>query len=379
MRDFYDTIVVGGGGMGSAAAAELARRGQRVLLLEQFPFVHDRGSSHGQSRIIRRAYFEHPAYVPLVRRSFDRWRELERETGTTLLKPSDCLCVGPTDGEVVRGVLASADQHGLDVERLDPPALRRRYPQFRFDGECGVLERDAGILFVEECVRAQLSAAARHGVTLHSDEPVISWHADDGVTVTTDKATYRADSLAIAAGPWAGGLLADLGAPLRVMRQVQLWFGSSQPGSVSLGNLPVFLADVPGGPFYGLPAIDGRGVKVARHYGERELLRPDQVDRATAANDETPVREFLNLHLPAVDGPLLSAKTCIYTLTPDRHFLIDKHPRHPNVVVAAGFSGHGFKFAPVVGEIVADLVQHGSTTWPIDLFRFDRFPKGTAP
>jgi len=371
----FDVIVIGAGGMGSAAAFELARRGLSVLALEQFPLVHDRGSSHGHTRIIRRAYYEDPAYVPLVRRAFDRWYDLEQRTGQHLLTECDCLAIGRPDGEVVTGVLASASQHGLDVLHLGASDLRKCYPQFRFaDNYVGVLERNAGFLYVEACVRAHLEQARLLGATIQSDEPVVSWVADgNSASVTTTKATYRAQKLVLTAGPWAGHLLAEHGAMLRLMRQTLLWFGTNASEQFRRDRFPIFLADVPEGPFYGLPEIDGRGIKVARHYGAQELTSPSQVDRLIHAEDETPVRAFLEKHIPDATGPLRDAQTCIYTLTPDRHFLIDLHPRFANVAVAAGFSGHGFKFCSVVGEVLADLVEHGGTRWPINMFGFGRF------
>ena len=376
-QTIYDVIVVGAGGMGSAAAFELARRGRSVLALEQFPLVHDRGSSHGHTRIIRRAYYEHPNYVPLVRRAFERWYDLEQRTGRHLLTECACLGIGPPDGEVVTGVLAAAREHRLAVDRLGPADLRVRFPQFQFDeGHVGVVERDAGFLYVEDCVLAHLDAARALGATIQPEEPVTGWAArGDGATVTTTRGTYHARRLVLTAGPWAGRLLGDRGRPLRVMRQTILWFGTADEAAFRRDRFPIFLADVPAGPFYGLPAIDGRGLKVARHYGAPELDGPEQVERAVRPADERPVRDFLTTHIPGATGPLHYAQTCMYTLTPDRHFLIDLHPDHSNVAVAGGFSGHGFKFSPVVGEILADLVEAGRTGWPIDMFRFARLDR----
>ena len=371
----FDVIVIGAGGMGSAATFELARRGLSVLALEQFPLVHALGSSHGHTRIIRRAYYEHPNYVPLVRRAFERWYDLEQRTGRHLLTECGCLAVGPTGGEVVGGVLSSAREHGLAVEQLDAPGLRARFPQFRFDdGYDAVLERDAGFLYVEECVRAHLDAAKALGAVVQAEEPVTGWAAvGAGVTVTTTRGTYHAARLVLTAGPWSGELLAARGAALRVMRQTMLWFGPADPARFRRDTFPIFLADVPDGPFYGLPAVDGRGVKIARHYGVPDQSSPAELDREPRPADEQAVRPFLAKHIPEADGALRDARTCIYTLTPDRHFLISRHPDIEQVAVAAGFSGHGFKFAPVVGEILADLAESGATKWDTGMFRFDRF------
>ena len=371
----FDVIVLGVGGMGAAAAFELARRGRRVLGLEQFPLVHDRGSSHGHTRVIRKAYYEHPSYVPLVQRAYQRWYDLEQRCGRHLLTECGCLSIGPPDGELVRGVQQSAALHRLPVERLGPAELRRRFPPFRFsDSYEAVYEREAGFLYVEDCVRAHVEEARRLGAEIHAEEPVLGWEASGrGVAVRTVAATYAADRLIITAGPWAGQLLARHGAWLTVMRQVLLWFGTEDDSLFRRDRFPIYLAETPAGHFYGFPVIDPFGAKAARHYGAPELHAPDQVDRAVTAADEGPVRAFLAEHLPAVNGPRRRGQVCTSTLTPDRHFLIDLHPEHANVALAAGFSGHGFKFASVVGEILADLAEHGRTDLPIEMFRLRRF------
>ncbi|MDB5312935.1 MAG: soxA [Gemmataceae bacterium] len=375
MSRTFDAIVLGVGGMGSAACFELARRGRRVLGLEQFPLVHDRGSSHGHTRIIRTAYYEHPNYVPLLRRAFARWYELEQLTGRHLLTECPALNIGPTDGELVSGVRASVREHGLAAAELTAPEIARRYP-FRFpDDYAGILEANAGFLYVEECVRAHVDAAVSLGAEVRADEAVRGWKAvGEGVRVTTDRGTYRAAKLVITAGAWATTLLADLGVPLTVMRQVLLWFDVARSAALARRDtFPIFIADVPGGPFYGLPAIDRFGLKIARHYGAPELTGPDGVKWETTPADEPPVRAFLDAHLPALTGGMTKGQVCMYTLTPDRHFVIDVHPGFPQVSVACGFSGHGFKFASVVGEVLADLADRGRTDHPIGMFRATRF------
>lgn len=370
----FDVIVLGVGGMGSAACFELARRGHKVLGLEQFPLVHDRGSSHGQTRIIRTAYYEHPDYVPLLRRAFARWYELERLRGVHLLTECGCLSIGRPDGEVVAGVRQAAEQHQLPVENLSADELRRRFPPFCFGDEyVGIIERQAGFLYVEECVRAHIDAARAYGATIHAEEPAEEWQAaGGGVSVTTGRDTYHGAKLVITAGAWAGEWLAGLGTNLRVMRQTLLWFGTEDDRAFQRDRFPIYIAEVPAGYFYGLPVIDGAGHKVARHYGAPELHSPEEIDRDVHETDETPVRAFLKAHLPQVNGRLNRAQTCIYTLSPDRHFIIDVHPAHPNVAFAAGFSGHGFKFAPVVGEVLADLAETGRTELPIGMLRCAR-------
>ncbi len=369
-----DVIVLGLGGMGSAAASALARRGATVLGFEQFPFAHHRGSSHGHTRIIRTAYYEHPAYVPLVKRAFALWRELERRTGRHLLTSCPCLNIGTVESEVVRGVRRAAVEHALEVESLTASEIVARYPQFRLPGDSvGVLEHAAGFLLVEVCVRAHLDDAASHGAELHAETPVMSWRSvGNAVEVTTATGTHTAAKLVVTAGPWATRLLADIGVPLTVMRQVQLWFAPDPPSPLfARDRFPTFLLDTPGGAFYGLPATDGRGLKCARHYGAPELPSPDAVSWDVTTADVEPVTAFLRDHLPAA-GANTAAEVCQYTLTPDRHFVIDRHPTSQNVAVACGFSGHGFKFAPTVGEILADLTLDGTTRHPIQLFRAGR-------
>ncbi|MFL5340475.1 MAG: N-methyl-L-tryptophan oxidase [Gemmataceae bacterium] len=369
-----DVIVVGVGGMGSATCFELARRGLRVLGLEQFDLGHDRGSSHGLTRVIRKAYYEHPSYVPLVRRAYERWYDLEQLTGRHLLTECGCLNVGPPGGELVGGVRRSAAEHGLPVEELTGTEIGQRFP-FRLPTEfVGVLEREAGFLFVEQCVAAHVEAARKLGAEIHNRERVVSWNSTGrGIDVQTERDRYTAAALVLTAGPWAAGLLERWGRRLSVMRQTMLWFGTSDDCLFRRDRFPIYLAEVPDGYFYGLPVIDGNGHKVARHYGAPELAAPDEIDRSADDADEAPVRAFLNRYLPAVDGPLRRAQVCTYTLTPDRHFVLDRHPEHGNVAIASGFSGHGFKFAPVVGEIMADLATDGKTRYPIEMFRMGRF------
>jgi sarcosine oxidase len=373
-----DVIVIGVGGMGSAACFELARRGAHVIGLEQFPLAHSRGSSHGRTRIIRTAYYEHPDYVPLLRRAWERWYELEQLTGKHLLTECPCLMVGPESGEVVTGVRAAARAHSLAVESLSAAEVNRRYP-FRFpDDYAGVLEHAAGFLAVEECVRAYCERAMHYGGDLRPEETVRSWSArSDRVEVVTDRDTYHAARLIVTAGAWATQLLADLGVPMTVMRQVQTWF-RTDPAAVRRDRFPIFLADVPGGPFYGLPAIDADGVKIARHYGAPELPDPGGVDWQTSPADFEPVDAFLRAYTTFDRWKPARAEVCMYTLTPDRHFVIDTHSAFSQVSVACGFSGHGFKFAPVVGEILADLALTGCTAHPIGRFAAARFNRRSA-
>ncbi len=373
----FDIIVAGVGGMGSAAAFELARRGFRVLGLEQFKAVHEFGSSHGQTRIIRTAYYEHPGYVPLVRRAFERWYDLEQISGRKLLTQCGCLTIGNSESEIIQGVRRSAIEHGLAIDQLGNKELQCRFPPFHFDGDFGaVLEHEAGFLYVEECVRSHIETAVRFGAELRFNESVKNWQASNShIEVTTEQNRYSADRLIVTVGPWASHILGSWGQRLTVMRQTPHWFKTLNDQRFRRDRFPLYIADVAEGCFYGFPVIDSFGHKVARHYGADEQADVNSINRETDSADERAIREFLAKHLPDANGPMTRGQTCIYTLTPDRHFILDRHPEFDRVTIAAGFSGHGFKFAPVVGEILADLALNGRTAHSIEMFRVDRFAK----
>lgn len=361
--------------MGAATCWHLARRGARVLGLEQFRLAHSRGSSHGQTRVIRTAYYEHPAYVPMVRRAFELWYDLEQATGAKLLTECQCLNIGRIDSELITGVRRAAEEHDLEVEFLSDAEIRRRFPAMKFDdGYCGLLERQAGFLDVERCVRTMIRLARRLGAVILSEVAVRGWMAGaDGVRVQTHLGDFTADRLVITAGPWSRTVLKQLSIPLTVMRQTQLWFETRDDRLFRRDRFPIYLADVGGRAFYGLPVINCFGHKVAQHYGATERDDPHEIDRQIQPEDVEAVRSFLSRYVPEANGPLRFGQVCMYTLTPDRHFIVDLHAEHPQVAIAAGFSGHGFKFAPVIGEILSDLTLSGSTRWPLDLFRLTRF------
>ncbi len=382
-----DVIVLGLGGMGSAAAAHLAARGRKVLGLERFTAPHDRGSSHGHTRVIRQAYFEHPAYVPLLLRAYELWRALERESGRQLLLLPGGLMMGTAASEVVAGSLRSARQHGLPHDELDAREIRRRFPQFQIsDDTVALFERAAGLVFCEPAVSAHLDWAARQGAELRFEEPALSWSptSGGGVSVTTAQGTYTADQLVITPGPWAPELLGDLGVPFVVERQVLFWF--QPPGGVGPflpERFPIYIWEHPSGATpYGFPAVDGEsgGVKIACYRkAVPEPCSPETVDRRIREDDVASMRAAMRGLLPQLDGPLLKAATCLYTLTPDLNFVIGPHPANPQVLVAAGFSGHGFKFCSVVGELLADLAIAGRTQHELGLFAPDRFrPPGAG-
>ena len=376
----YDVIVVGLGGMGSAAAYHLARRGQRVLGLEQFTPAHDRGSSHGRSRVIRKAYFEDPAYVPLVLRAYELWREAEQASGTDLLLITGALMIGAPDSEVVAGSLRSAREWNLDHELLDAADLRRRFPVFTPTPDTVALyETQAGVVRPEAAVAAHLTLAAEAGADLRFEEPIVAWEADrsgEGVAVTTGRGAERAARLVICPGAWAPEFLAGLGVPFMVERQLQFWFQpSGDPDAFLPERYPVWVWDGGGdGQPYSLPAIDGfdGGVKAAWFRHGRPCT-PDTIDRRVTAAEVGEMAEMLRTRVPLLPGRFLRAVACMYTNTPDQHFVVALHPAHPQVAVACGFSGHGFKFAPVIGEILADLAITGTTAHPIGLFDPRRF------
>jgi sarcosine oxidase len=363
----YDAIVVGLGTHGSAAAAELARRGARVLGLERFPRGHEMGSFVGRTRITRTAYIEHPDYVPLLRRAWDRWLELERETGERVLFPTGGLYVGAPGSAIVEGVLRSARQHGLAHEVIEAAALRRRFPWLAADGMVGVFEERAGYLVPERAIAAHLAVAERHGAELRFEEPVDDWSpAPDGsgqVNVHTARGTFaRARSIVLAAGAWLPNFMPDLRLPLAVERVPLFWYEPADPAP--LREMPVYIVETEQGSFYGFRYLDDQGLKVAKH-GSGEAAVADRLDRGLRDGEDAPVRAFLERWIPGGAGPLRGWKVCMYTKTPDEHFIVDRHPRYPGVVFASACSGHGFKFASVMGEILADLALSGSTALPI--------------
>jgi sarcosine oxidase len=378
----YDVIVAGLGGMGSAAAYQLAGRGRRVLGLERYTPAHDRGSSHGQSRIIRQAYFEDPSYVPLLLRAYELWERLERETGDDLMTLTGGLMIGPPDSRTFTGSIATADEYGLPYEVFDAAELKHRYPVFEpTENTVALFEAKAGFVRPEAAVKAHLDRATAMGADLKFGEEILTWEPTaSGVLVETASGTYEAGRLIVTAGAWAPKLLADLGLPLEVTRQILFWFDPVGGVEPFLSNrFPVFIWEPEdGNSFYSIPAHDGPegGVKVAFFRADGKPADPDTIDREVHDEEIDFIRSYLAKYVPALDGQLLYARTCMYTNTPDEHFVISAHPEHPQVAIAAGFSGHGFKFCGVVGEILADLVTEGETNHPIDLFSPTRLTTG---
>jgi sarcosine oxidase len=373
----WDAIVIGLGGMGSAAAFHLARRGKRVLGLEQYGLLHERGASHGLTRIIRLAYHEHPSYVPLLRRSYQLWHELERLAGETLLITTGSIEGGPQDGPTFVGALEAAHIHDLAHEVLDAQELRRRYPAYgHLDATTRVVyQPDGGFLLAERTLLAHVNQAMANGAELHFHEPVLDWEAgtDGRATVRTERATYMADRLVICAGPWAGRVVPQLASLAVAERQVLAWLQPTRPELFTPERFPVFILEVPDGSYYGFPVHDVPGFKIGRYHHLREPMDPDDPDRSTRADDEAILRAFAIRHFPEGAGPTIMLKACIFTNSPDEHFIIDLLPDAPQVSIAAGFSGHGYKFCSLVGEVMADLAVEGQTRHDIGLFRLDRF------
>jgi sarcosine oxidase len=374
MARHHDVVVVGVGGMGSAACYHLARRGVDVLGLERFDVPHARGSSHGDTRIIRLAYNEGPSYVPLVRTAFEEWRRLDAETDREILRVTGYVAAGPADSETVVGAREACTAHDVPHEVYDGAALSAEIPAFSLPEDFrAVYETQGGLLRAPECVAAHVERTFAHGGTVRAREAVESWsETTDGVRVRTDEGTYTADHLVVAAGAWVGDLIPELDDDLRVERQVNRWFQPPDPAAFSPDRFPTFVLDTPEADFYGFPRAGRPGVKVGIHHHFEETVDPD--DRAALAPrpaDERALTGDLATYLPAATGPTLSLAPCVYTNTPDRRFVVDR--LSDAVTVAAGFSGHGFKFASAVGAALADLAVEGQTDLPVDRFPADRF------
>ena len=375
MSETFDVVVLGLGVMGASAVHQLAGRGVRVLGLDANQRGHVLGSSHGRSRIIREAYYEAAEYVPLVQRAFIQWRELEEETGLDLLLMTGCLNIGRPGTQVVDGVIASARRHGLPSEVLPSDAMRSRFPAFALpESHVGVYQPTAGVLNADACVGALVDASVARGATIRHGELVNNWEPDgDGVIVRTPSGTIRAQKLVITAGPWSASVLADLGLPLQAVRQYVVHFEPQAPERFSPPGFPAFIWDVAEGEVYGIPYLPGSGFKVGGH-DPGEPCTPETARRTVTAEEIENVRSIFERCLPGCATTMSMAATCLYTVTPDRHFIIDRHPEHPQVSYAAGFSGHGFKFGPTSGEVLADLAIEGSSRHDVAFLRAARFP-----
>jgi sarcosine oxidase len=368
-------IVAGLGGMGSATLFHLARRGLRVLGLERYDLLHEYGSSHGLTRIIRLAYWEHPTYVALLRRSYELWRELEALAGEQLLHITGSVDAGPADGSIFRGALQSSRLHGLPHEVMNGDELRRRFPGYRLPREIQCLyQPEGGFLLPERCNVAHVAQAQANGAQVHCREQVLEWGAGSGrAWVRTTRGRYEAGGLVICAGSWASKLVPELIGLAVPERQVLAWLQPSRPEYFQTDTFPVFNLEVEEGRYYGFPSFLVPGFKFGKYHHRGEQVDPDGMNREPEPEDEQLLRGFAQRYFPEGAGPTLMLKACLFTNSPDRHFILDLHPEHPEVAIAAGFSGHGYKFCSVVGEVMADLAQRGETRHDIEFFRLKRF------
>jgi len=369
----YDAVVVGCGAMGSSVSYNLSKRGLKVLTLEQFGLNHELGSSHGKTRIIRLAYYEDPRYVPLLKRAFESWRELEHRSGRRLLVMTGGLMIGKPEGELVAGVLESAKSHGLPHRVLSAQEVEGEFGAFRLDGGfSAVYDQNAGILFPEECIEAFVRLAEESGCRFAFSEPATKWNATaEGIEVESTKASYSADRVVFCAGAWTEKLLGGL-VPLEVERQVVFWFPSKGERRFTPTQMPVFITEeAPGLFFYGVPDV-GQGVKVARTHGGK-IVKPDAVPREVTKEDAAPVEAYVSKRMNGLEVPAIASRTCLYTNTPDLNFALGLHPKDSRVAVVSACSGHGFKFAGPLAEAVAELVTEGKSAMDISFLRLERF------
>lgn len=370
--------IAGLGAMGSMAALELARRGHRVVGFDRFRPPHDQGSSHGQSRIIREAYFEHPLYVPLVQRAYQLWQALERDAGQELYRPTGGMMIGPPEGILVAGARRSARTHGLACEDLSAGAARTRYPAFQLSPqEVALFEPRAGVLFPERAIAAALELAGRAGAELHFEEPVEEWTERGTIEIRTARDRFRVDRLILAAGAWMSTELPGLRLPLDITRQPLFWFAPGALAGPAAAGLPVFIWEwVPGRMCYGFPDF-GEGIKIAIHH-EGESVSPLDPRRPARPDEAEELIAVLASRIPGL-GPVRATAVCLYSNTPSADFLLDRHPDHERVILASPCSGHGFKFAPVIGEVLADLAEGRAPRFDLTPFRLDRAASPHSP
>ena len=375
MSQEFDCIVIGVGGMGSSTLYNLAKRGRRVLGLEQFDIPHAEGSSHGVNRIIRLAYYEHPSYVPLLRRAYELWSEIESVTGEQLLYKTGSIDTAPSGHEVFEGSLESCLLHDIPHRVLNHAQINEQFPGYQLPpGHMGLLQEDGGFVLSERSIVAYANAAMSAGAEIHAREIVLGWEPDQGgVRVFTDRGEYTAERLVITAGAWTSGMipiLEDLAVP---ERQVLAWLQPLDGSLYTPAVFPVFNAYFDEGRYYGFPVFGIPGFKVGRYHHLEEVIDPDSEIKTVTGEDEAVLRSAVERYFPKANGTTMTLKTCMFTNTPDEHFIVDLLPGNTQVAVAAGFSGHGFKFASVIGEILAELAITGETEHNIDLLKIDRF------
>ncbi len=380
----YDVIVIGAGSMGSATCFSLASRGCRVLGLEQFSVVpHEQGSHTGQSRIIRKAYFEHADYVPLLDIAYEKWRQLEQATAEQLYFRTGLLYSGPSEHEVIKGLKEAAGKYHIELNNIPLEQQRRTYPVFHLPENHEMwLEPEAGFLLPEKSIRVFIREAVKKGATIKTDQKVLSWKREkESVEVVTETESYSAQKLIITAGVWAGKLISSM--PLKITRQVIVWVAPEKPSLFLPERFPCWMMGNENGKgaYYGFPYLSPdqfpgpAGLKFALHYPDKET-DPDQVNRRVGRSEIKQIIAGIKDYFPALNNKVVAARTCLYANSPDEHFIIDHLPGYDgDVSIACGFSGHGFKFIPVVGEILADLAMEGKTKLPADFLRLKRFQK----
>jgi sarcosine oxidase len=376
----YDTIVVGLGAMGSAALYHLAKRGVRVLGIDKFVTPHIHGSTHGRTRIIREAYYEHPGYVPIVRRAYELWASLEQEAGEQLFIQTGGLMIGPPEGELFAGALRSATEHGLEHTIMQPADVHARFPGFRVpEGSLALHEPRAGLLLPERSVEIHLSLAMRAGAEIRSGETVTDWDADGaGVRVDTEGGELRAKNLVLAAGPWLPSLVPDLELPLEIERQLFHWFEpSSHSEWYDARHSPISLIEYEDDRFFATFPDVGHGVKAGVHH-EGDVIDIDAPRAPASVEEGIEMQALLARYLPEAAGRILDRATCVYTNTPDHDFLLDRHPAHANVIIASPCSGHGFKFSSAIGEILADMITKGGTSFDLTPFAISRLQRASS-
>jgi sarcosine oxidase len=373
MSNSYDVIVLGVGGMGSAACWHLARRGRRVLGLERFDIPHRMGSSHGLTRIIRLAYYESPHYVPLLRRAYENWREAESLFGEQLLFVTGSIDAGPPGSHVFQGALASCREHALPHEILDSRMVSARFPGYALPpAHMALFQPEGGFIASERAVVAHVALAQSEGAEIRARERVLGWEpAGDGVRVRTERGVYEAARLIVSAGAWIGQFVQPLSGVAVPERQVLGWFQPSEPALFRPDRFPVFNLLAEEGRYYGLPSWGMPGFKIGRYHHRGEAVDPDADFRDCAPEDEAVLRDAVRRYFPLADGPTMGLAACMFTNTTDEHFVLDTLPGHKQVVVASPCSGHGYKFCSVIGEILADLAT-GATRFDLSPFRLSR-------
>lgn len=374
-HNHYDVIVVGVGGMGSATAYHLAKRGLRVLGLEQFNIPHNQGSSHGITRIIRLCYYEDPSYVPLMYRAFELWRELQTQANEQLLYVTGSIDAGRPGSTTFEGSRRSCEEHNLRHEIMSSRQITHRFPAYQLNSDIqAVYQADGGFLLPERCIVSHVQAAQSYGAEIRAREQLCEWHATgSGVRVETNLGTYEAEQLVFTAGAWSGQLVRGLSQLAKPERQVLAWFQPKDTTIFTPKNFPVFNLEVPEGRYYGLPIYGVPGFKVGRYHHLEQSLDPKDLNHECSPEDQNILRSFVEKYFPQGAGPTMALAPCMFTNTPDEHFIVDVHPEHSQVLVLSPCSGHGFKFCSVIGEIAADLVQFRKTRHDISLFRLSRF------